>query len=266
MRRTPRMALSRRSQVCYYFVHNNVQTAPCSHYGDFLQDTHPLTIWLSAELTSNSSRISHTNRSCTVSGQDGRTFDIQNRVLGQASNLDYDDAVRQLYAHLTVFFPHDPNGPYSSWANATLRCVRAKNISPGSRVPEKLAEGKWWKYPGDNQGLSKGAIAGIVVGVIVGLGVVVGGAVALWLRRRKRGPKAANDASAKLRKRGWPGKGDGANMLPEADDKAAINELNPEDRKPELASAEISELNAHEKPKEAEARERYELSTDGRNA
>lgn len=75
-----------------------------------------------------------------------------------------------------------------------------------------------------------------------------------------------DEADAKLGERNLKGeKGYTAAMLPEADDAAAIGELSPEDRKPELASAEIVELSAKEKPMELGSRAVYELSGTGKS-
>jgi len=133
----------------------------------------------------------------------------------------------------------DRKGAFTSCANSTLRCVRAKDIAQGSRVPASLPQGKRYQYSAGGS-MSKGAKAGIVVGVLVGVGALVGIASGLWVVRRRRRRAVVQKAELS------PGEDSerSFDLPPEADDAAQISELPPVDRKPELASAELIELGA----------------------
>lgn len=123
-----------------------------------------------------------------------------------------------------------------SIAPSVLQCVRASNISEGSRAAVALPEGTSWPEPSGG-GLSAGAKGGIVVGVVV-FALIVGGLVlCLWLVKRKKRARAAAAQSDAT-----PINDDDKNLPPEADGAYGVHELNPHDRKPEIDGVTVSEL------------------------
>lgn len=185
------------------------------------------------------------NPNCTLSAAPNKTLNLFSS--GASSPDSYDNATQALHAMLTVYMPVanvDRKGEFTSWANSTLRCVRAKDIARGSRVPAALPQGKRYHYS-TGGGLSKGALAGIVVGAIVAVGVLAGIALGLKRKRRRTSAQKAGPSPAEDGGKSIP-------LPPEADDAAQISELHSVDRKPELASAELVELRGdRSKPAEA---------------
>jgi len=143
--------------------------------------------------------------------------------------------------------------------------LHINNVELPSRTPSELPEGTWWHYPGDSNGLSKGVIAGIVAGAVAGVGALGGLATWWWLRRR--GCERAGENGhvvSKLQKRKGDEEREKPLMPAEADGAAMINELSPEDRKPELDPAAVMELSGTGKPAELGSRAVYELSGIGK--
>lgn len=130
----------------------------------------------------------------------------------------------------------------------------------GIRVPGSLPQSKRYAYSAGG-GKSKDAIGGIIVGVLIGVGAVAGIAIALWIVKRRKGRVAAQNAEPSAVEDGEKG----FHLPAEADGTAQISELPPEDRKPELASAELVKLGGGRgKPAGACSREVCELPGDGR--
>lgn len=154
------------------------------------------------------------------------------------SNAGYDDMTSAITPVLTVFMPVanmdvPRNGSWND-AVAVLQCLRPSNFSEGSRVAPALAEGTPWPKPG---ALSVGAKGGIAAGV-VGFSLATGGVLLyLWLaKRRKRAEAVEAILSDSIRC------DDDSKMPPEADAAFGVHELAPNDRKPELDDAVVSEL------------------------
>lgn len=122
-----------------------------------------------------------------------------------------------------------------SIAPSVLQCVRASNISEGSRAAVALPEGTPWPEPGGS-GLSAGAKRGIAVGVVVFALIVGGLLLCLWLVKRKKRARAAAAQSDVTPME------DDKNLPPEADAAYGVHELNPHDRKPEIDGVTVSEL------------------------
>ena len=179
------------------------------------------------------------NGPCTLH-RGNKSFKSTSTSLAQSSIESYDNATRNIHPILSVYMPVanvDRKGPFTSWANSSLQCVRTRDFNATSRVPPALAAGKPYNY---SKGLSGGAIGGIVVGVVVGVAIIAG--LSLWFcwlkpRRRKRAQAAQSE------------KLDGGAMekklpdVPEAEG-GGVSELSPVDRKPEMDSSPVHELGA----------------------
>lgn len=100
---------------------------------------------------------------------------------------DYDNATQSIFPILTVHMPVanvDREGEFYGKANSSLLCVRAKDISPGSRIPPALEVGVPWVVRESSGGLGDGVKGGIAAGAVVVALVAVG--VAAWWFLRKR--------------------------------------------------------------------------------
>lgn len=163
------------------------------------------------------------------------------------NNLGYDNATQEINPLLTIHMPvanmereREQNGSLPQ-AQSILQCVRASNISEGSRVAPELPEGTPW--PSRGSGLSPAAKGGIAAGV-VSCALVVGGLV-LWFWLVKRKKRAQEAAAAKTSSEVSPGDND-RNLPPgaEADSANGVHELTPHDRKLEIDGVNVSELDS----------------------
>ena len=112
-----------------------------------------------------------------------------------------------------------------------------EKFSEGSRVSPALPSGTPYS---SGHSLSGGAIAGIVVGVIALVAVVAGLVALFWLRKRKQRRLADEEHKQKL-----------SHVSEQEADSREIAELTPEDRKPEVDSKKVVELEGrHEEPAE----------------
>lgn len=160
----------------------------------------------------------------------------------EGGDVGYDNATYEATPVLTVFMPvanveRTRNGSIDD-ATSVMQCIRASNFSEGSRVAPALPEGTPWP---DRNGLSAGAKGGIAAGV-VGFALILAG-LGLWLVKRKKRARAVAAAAvvAKGQADSQPS-GDDKKLPPEANGDGAVHELTPRDRKPEIDSADVSEL------------------------
>lgn len=195
---------------------------------------------------------------CTSSA-DGKTFHKVPRAFGRINNdletgtdVGYDNATHDALPILTVHMPvanHQRTSFFTS-APSALQCVQVKDFSEGSRVSPALPEGTAWPSPADS--LSTKAKGGIIAGVVVSVLLVGGLLFILWnLRRKKR--RAREVAAARLAVAPSDG---GEKLPPEADGSHTVHELSPKDKKPELDSASVTEMEGGEgRPPELETTE-----------
>jgi hypothetical protein len=122
-----------------------------------------------------------------------------------------------------------------SMANSTLRCLRTTDYSAGTRKPAVLAAGKPYKYSTGLSSCVKGNIAAgaVVAFLLVGLIVIF----SLRKRRQRRANEAVDAADAANAEHDKQ-----APLPPEADGEHGVHQLQTADKKPELASAKITEL------------------------
>ena len=97
----------------------------------------------------------------------------------------YDNLVNGVWPVLTVRFPPANNSRQTSihGARSKMSCLRATDISEGSRVPPPLPDPDPVNWPGQ---LSKAETAGVVVGVVAGVALLAGLGWYCWRRRRTR--------------------------------------------------------------------------------
>ena len=165
---------------------------------------------------------------CTLHGN-GRSFRPVIRFVSTDADA-YDEFTRDVMPVLTAFFPlaNYKRISVTSWANSTMRCLRAKNFSQSSRVSALLPKGTPYSY---GSGFSGGAIAGIVVGVVVFVAIIAAVAYGFWRRRRRQRSQPAKLAEAKEDEHKELGGTD-------------VHELKPEDRKHETDSHPVYEVGA----------------------
>ena len=98
----------------------------------------------------------------------------------------YDNATQNVLPILMVTFPpaNDTRTKQIGWGDAYMTCLRAVNVSAGSRVAPALPAPTALRHI--SKPLSRGAIAGIAVGIFVGLLLVGMGIEWIWWVPRKR--------------------------------------------------------------------------------
>lgn len=194
---------------------------------------------------------------CTLSAGD-RTFrpvPIMSVVLDDreaGNDIGYDNATHEINPILTIYMPvanmEREREMYSSLepAQSVLQCIRASNISEGSRVALDLPEGTPW--PSRRNGLTPAAKGGIAAGV-VSCALIVGG-LGLWLWHVKRKTRAQAAAAVKPQSDTTPNDDEEKKLPPEADGAGGVYELTPDDRKLEIDGVKVLELDSSNKASE----------------
>lgn len=198
------------------------------------------------------------NGSCTVQHGINNTLTL---VSGTTTAPEtYANATRALHAILEVYMATSNfDRSFTGWANATLRCLRAGNISQGSRVPQRLPAGKPYTWSASASPLSPEAKGGIIAGALLGVGIPAA-ALTCWWRSRRR--KRQHEGLSSARPLGGQRDARGVQMS-EADGAAQVHELSPEYRKAELGGSQVMELGSgQEKSEKSEKVGAHELAAD----
>ena len=187
-----------------------------------------------------------------ASSADGRAFHHVPVAINRANSdwragidAGYDNATRDVLPILTVYMPVanvERTSVYSR-APSVLQCARVKRFSEGSRVSPELPAGTPWPSPAN--GLSTKVKGGIAAGVVVFVVLVGSLLFCLWFIKRKK--RRSRDAAARFA----VAPGENEQSPREADGPGIVHELSPNDKKHELDSVSVAEMEGGEaKPSE----------------
>ncbi|USW55199.1 hypothetical protein Slin15195_G085180 [Septoria linicola] len=187
---------------------------------------------------------------CSLTADSQRFSNVQTRLV--PFTLDnYNLALTSTYPVLSVYFSvaHAERTSSRSVANSTLSCLRARDVSEGSVTAPALPSGTPLEELRAKASLSGGTIAGIVIGVVAGVVLLAGAVFCFFMRRRKqkRARTATMNMSEPTDEKDLPAQADGN----------AVQELHSYDKKPEIDSGELPELeDAQGKPGELYAEQK----------